>query len=180
MQQFKPGFPKIFTLILSCLFLSITSTQAQQPVKGLPPDLPLAQLIIICYEPKNFANAGIKNGTETAQALENQKKASAEANKNLALAAKYAYPFSYQLISRNQLSQLKLTNYYIFDPAVLAGSATSGSAPLLLRHASTGQVYHVGLVSKRDLTSAGEIMEAFLKPVHKQYPIHSLGDYDGD
>ena len=179
MQQLYSGFPRLIAL-LTFLIFCLGTVQAQQPQKGLPPDLPQAELLIICYNPENFVTQEPKAESEASQKTEQQEKACAEANKRLAIAAKYAYPFSYRLISRKQLSQLQLTNSYIFDPAGISGSADGSTIPLLLRHAASGKVYQVGQVARRNLTSAGEIMEAFLKPIHKQYPIHSLGDYDGD
>jgi hypothetical protein len=155
---------------------------AQQVFKGLPPDLKKAALLIVKYEPKDLIPADAKSYEKLYASTENLQARADEANLDLSNAAKYGYPFNYRIISKAELAKLKnIDSVYIFEPAVIySTSGPWGSVPLYLRNPQTQALYEVGTVPKNGIYSAEKVMDNFLKPIKKTFPMQALDDYDGD
>lgn len=169
-------------LILLFILLNAATVFAQHVYKGLPPDLEKTELLIVKYEPKDLIPADARSYENVYAATENLKARADEANLDLFNAAKYGYPFNYRLISKAELSKLNTsTPVYIFEPGVVYGtSGPWGSVPLYLRNSQTKAIYEVGIVPKNGIYSAEKVMENFLKPIRKTFPMQALDDYDGD
>src|SRR5437899_1177085 len=117
------------------VFCAFTAAQAQNIHKGLPNDLDKAELIIVRYETKDLVPEEAKSYESIYASPAELQQACTKANTELSNAAKYAYPFTYQLLSANQVKNLSGKNYYIFEPAKIYGAGGPwGSVPLYLRN----------------------------------------------
>jgi hypothetical protein len=169
---FRTFFLSIFFSLVCCFFAS-----AQQVRKGLPADLEKTELVILRYEPKDLIPSDAKSHVDIYIQDNDLQKTCAEANAQLIEALKYTFPFSYRVISRNQLNQLKGKSFYVFDPAEIYGTGGPwGTVPLYLRHSVTGEIYEIGFMPKNGIFSAEKVIASFLQSLPKTIPVQALED----
>lgn len=164
---------KFLILGLFCNFASLSFAQTVK--KGLPADLDKTELVIVRYEPKDLIPSEAKSYVDIYLQENDLKKACAEANAAVLEALKYTFPFSYRIVTREQLKKLKGKEFYIFEPSEIYGTGGPwGTVPLYIRHTTTKDIYEIGFMPKHGIFSAEKVMASFLECLPKTIPVQAL------